>query len=119
MDKKKVWFITGAGRGLGLGFFRTELLSKESTTYARPSIDDYAKQTKDIVAAWDRMNGKQGGDPVKLADALVNLAALETPPNRFAAGADAVLAIETKANAMLAQAQSHRELSVSLGYGDA
>jgi NAD(P)-dependent dehydrogenase (short-subunit alcohol dehydrogenase family) len=34
------------------GFFRTELLTNDSTTYARPSIDDYAEQTKEIVAAW-------------------------------------------------------------------
>ena len=40
--------------------------------------------------AWKSMDGKQGGDPAKLADALVQLAALEEPPLRFAAGADAV-----------------------------
>ena len=27
------------------GFFRTELLTPESTTYAEPSIDDYAERT--------------------------------------------------------------------------
>jgi len=36
------------------------------------------------------MNGKQGGDPAKLAKALVQLAGLAEPPARFAAGADAV-----------------------------
>ena len=36
------------------------------------------------------MDGKQGGDPAKLADALVQVVALEEPPARFAAGADAV-----------------------------
>jgi len=35
------------------------------------------------------MNGKQGGDPAKLADALVQLAGLDEVPVRFAAGADA------------------------------
>ena len=72
------------------GFFRTELLTNDSTTYARPSIDDYAEQTKEIIAAWQSMDGKQSGDPAKLADALVKLVALEQPPTRFAAGADAV-----------------------------
>src|SRR4051812_9600614 len=33
------------------GFFRTELLSHESTVYAQPCIDDYAERTKEIVAA--------------------------------------------------------------------
>src|ERR1700674_2611812 len=41
------------------GFFRTELLSNDSTTYAQPSIDDYAERTKQIVGAWSAMNGKQ------------------------------------------------------------
>lgn len=98
------------------GFFRTDLLTKESTTYAQPSIDDYAKQTKEIVAAWKSMSGKQGGDPAKLAGALVQLAGLENPPTRFVAGADAVQAIEAKAKALLAQAQAYRELSSSLSY---
>ena len=98
------------------GFFRTELLSNDSTTYAEPSIDDYARQTREIVSAWKGMDGKQGGDPAKLADALVSLAAIEEPPARFAGGADAVQAFEAKANTLLAQAQAHRELSGSLGY---
>ena len=101
------------------GFFRTELLSKNSTTYAKPAIDDYAKQTREIVAAWSGMDGKQGGDPAKLADALVHLAGLKEPPSRFAAGADAVQTFETKANALLTQANAYRELSSSLAHKDA
>ncbi len=100
------------------GFFRTELLTNDSTTYAKPSIDDYAEKTKEIVAAWKSMDGKQGGDPAKLADALVKLVALEQPPTRFAAGADAVQTFEAKANALLAQAEAHRGLSTSLAYDD-
>ena len=98
------------------GFFRTELLSNDSTTYAKPSVDDYAEKTKESVAAWKSMDGKQGGDPAKLAHALVKLAALEEPPTRFAAGADAVQTFEVKANALLAQAHAHRGLSASLAY---
>lgn len=98
------------------GFLRTELLSTGSTTYARPSIDDYAERARETVTAWRNMNGKQGGDPVKLADALIHLAGLEEPPARFAAGADAVLTFEAKANTLLAQANALRELSSSLAH---
>src|SRR5437016_14596918 len=100
------------------GFFRTELLTNASTTYAHPTIDDYAQRTKEIVASWKSMDGRQNGDPAKLADALVKLVALKEPPNRFAAGADAVQTFEAKANTLLAQAQAHAELSSSLGYDD-
>jgi len=60
------------------------------------------------------MNGKQGGDPAKLANAIVQLAGIEEPPARFAGGADAVQTFEAKANALLAQANAYRELSSSL-----
>jgi len=98
------------------GFFRTELLTKDSTTYAQPSIADYAERTKQIVAAWSSMDGKQTGDPTKLAQALVKLVALEEPPTRFAAGADAVQTLEAKANTLIAQARAHQALSNSLAY---
>ena len=65
------------------------------------------------------MDGKQGGDPAKLAEALVTLAALKEPPTRFAAGADAVQTFEAKANALLAQARAHRELSTALAHDNA
>ena len=101
------------------GFFRTELLSPQSTQYAEPSIEDYADRTAGTVAAWQSMDGQQGGDPAKLAAALVRLAALEEPPLRFAAGADAVELFETKAQTLLDQANAHRELSTSLARDDA
>jgi NAD(P)-dependent dehydrogenase (short-subunit alcohol dehydrogenase family) len=101
------------------GFFRTELLSPQSTQYAKPSIEDYADRTTATVEAWRSMDGKQGGDPAKLADALVELAALEQPPARFAGGADAVAAFEQKAHDLLTQADAHRELSTSLAHDDA
>jgi NAD(P)-dependent dehydrogenase (short-subunit alcohol dehydrogenase family) len=100
------------------GFFRTELLSPQSTQYAQPSIEDYAARTAQTIQAWQGMNGAQGGDPAKLAAALVQLAGLEQPPARFAAGSDAVAAFEQKANQLLRQAGAHRELSASLGHDD-
>jgi len=101
------------------GFFRTELLSNDSTTYAQPTIDDYAERTKDIVTAWKGMDGKQGGDATKLANAIVKLVALEHPPARFAAGSDAVQTFEAKANTLLAQARAQHELSTSLALDNA
>ncbi len=98
------------------GFFRTELLSPDSTKWAELSIDDYAASTKATIAAWSGMNGKQGGDPAKLADALVKLGGLDMPPARFVAGADAVEAAETKAKTLLSQAEAYRDLSSFLDH---
>ena len=101
------------------GFFRTELLEAASTTYAEPTIDDYAERTRQTITAWNGMNGQQGGDPAKLAAALVALAGQDEPPLRWVAGADAVDTIEQKANDMLAQADAYRELSSSLALDQA
>ena len=101
------------------GFFRTELLTPESTKYSESSIDDYAERTQQTITAWSGMNGRQGGDPAKLADALIQLASQDEPPLRFAAGADAVATVEQKAQTLLAQADAYRELSSNLAHHDA
>jgi NAD(P)-dependent dehydrogenase (short-subunit alcohol dehydrogenase family) len=98
------------------GFFRTELLTEDSTRYPEPTIEDYAERTRQTVTAWKGMNGQQGGDPVKLARALIQLTDSAEPPLRWAAGADAVAAFEQKANLLLAQADAHRDLSSSLAH---
>src|SRR5881398_2943004 len=85
------------------GFFRTELLTDDSTTWPAPSIDDYAENPRQTVSAWKKMNGLQGGDPAKLAAALLQLASQSEPPLRWPAGADAVETFEKKANELLAQ----------------
>src|SRR5688572_27229483 len=100
------------------GFFRTELLTDDSTKWPEASIDDYAENTRQTVSAWKKMNGLQGGDPAKLARALVQLAGQAEPPLRWPAGADAVEAFEKKAKELLAQADAHRGLSSSLAHDD-
>jgi NAD(P)-dependent dehydrogenase (short-subunit alcohol dehydrogenase family) len=101
------------------GFFRTELLTPESTSYAESTIEDYAQRTEQTVKAWQGMDGQQGGDPAKLASALIQLAELDEPPLRFAAGADAVGVFEARAKAILDQADAHRELSSNLAHDGA
>jgi NAD(P)-dependent dehydrogenase (short-subunit alcohol dehydrogenase family) len=101
------------------GFFRTELLQPESTTFAELSIDDYAERTAETIPAWQAMNGRQAGDPAKLARALVELADSDEPPQRWVAGEDAVERVEQKAELLLAQVDAHRELSTNLAHDDA
>ncbi|WP_155368614.1 SDR family oxidoreductase [Catellatospora vulcania] len=98
------------------GFFRTALLTPESTTYAEPTIEDYLERTRQTVTMWSGLNGLQGGDPAKLAAALITLVGSDEPPLRWAAGADAVGVLELKAKTLLAQADAHRELSSSLAH---
>ena len=96
------------------GFFRTELLTKESVTYAEPSLEDYAERTAEQLKWWEAQSGHQPGDPAKLAQALLTIADEEPPPRRFIAGADAIAAAEQHIAAMQQQIDAFRELSSSL-----
>lgn len=96
------------------GFFRTELLEEASTTWADLSVDDYAERTAETTAGWRAMNGQQGGDPAKLAAALIAVAELAEPPLRFVAGSDAIPAVADKGREITAQAEASRELGFSL-----
>jgi len=96
------------------GFFRTELLTEDSTQFAETSIADYAERTAAQQAFWKSQNGKQGGDPAKLAKALITIASAEPPPRRFIAGADAIGTAEQKIAELQAQIDAYRALSSSL-----
>ena len=96
------------------GFFRTELLTQESTAYAEPSLADYAERTAAQQEWWKAQNGRQGGAPAKLAQALIMIASQEQPPRRFIAGADAIATAEQKVADLKAQIEAYRELSTSL-----
>ena len=96
------------------GFFRTELLTPESTTFGELSIGDYDDARAQSNAFWASMNGTQAGDPAKLARALVELTGSADPPLRWVAGEDVVEAVEDKARLLLSQVDAHRRLSTSL-----
>jgi hypothetical protein len=152
MSDKRVWFITGAGRGMGVefakaalaagnavvgtgrnpdavrtavgeaedsGFFRTDLLTQESTSYATPSIPDYAERHAERVQWYEDMNGQQEGDPAKLARALLTIADQQPPPRRFIALAGVITLAEQKAKDLQDQANAFRDLSTSLAREDA
>jgi NAD(P)-dependent dehydrogenase (short-subunit alcohol dehydrogenase family) len=97
------------------GFFRTELLVEgASTIWPTLVVGDYAERTQQTITAWSGMNGLQGGDPAKLAAAMVTLSDSEALPRRFVAGADAMAAVEANLKTIQAQIDAHRDLSASL-----
>jgi NAD(P)-dependent dehydrogenase (short-subunit alcohol dehydrogenase family) len=96
------------------GFFRTELLTKESTNYAEPSIEDYSERNAAQREFWESQNGQQSGDPAKLAHALLTIADEEQPPRRFIAGADAIAQAEQQAAQFQEDIDALRDLSSSV-----
>ena len=100
------------------GFFRTELLTEESTQYADLTIEDYAERRAQQEAFWTGANGTQDGDPAKLARALITLEKAAELPRRFLAGADAVATAELAIATLRQQIDAYRELSSSLAIAE-
>jgi NAD(P)-dependent dehydrogenase (short-subunit alcohol dehydrogenase family) len=96
------------------GFFRTGLLTPASTIWAEYVVEDYAEKNAELRPFWKSMNGKQGGDPAKLAAALIKIANENEPPKRWLAGADAIATAEQKVIDFQKQINAYRDLSSSL-----
>jgi NAD(P)-dependent dehydrogenase (short-subunit alcohol dehydrogenase family) len=100
------------------GFFRTELLTEESTNFAERTIADYNDRRSEQMKFWKRYNGQQSGDPAKLAKALIMVSGEEKPPLRFIAGADAVETASQVATTLQQQTNAYRDLSASLAFDE-
>jgi NAD(P)-dependent dehydrogenase (short-subunit alcohol dehydrogenase family) len=95
------------------GFFRTELLSSGNVRYPGARIDDYAAAEEPAEQMWTGYAGKQPGDPAKLGEVLVTLAAMEAPPRIFVAGSDALAMVTPAVEARLKAVHAYEALSKS------
>jgi NAD(P)-dependent dehydrogenase (short-subunit alcohol dehydrogenase family) len=99
------------------GPFRTDFLTPESIRLAAAHpIADYVERRARLQSSFEQRNGRQPGDPVKLAAALVQLAGEAKPPMRFAAGAIAVEAADAKLASWRADLDHWRRLSLDTDY---
>lgn len=94
------------------GFFRTDLLAPQSVMFGDIAVDGY-DDPESIKAQRRAYNGMQLGDPAKLGNVLVQIAAMESPPKQFSAGSDAVAGITADLKARLVEVEAHRALSAS------
>jgi NAD(P)-dependent dehydrogenase (short-subunit alcohol dehydrogenase family) len=95
------------------GPFRTDFLTGESLRFGCHSVPDYDERRALARASFERRNGRQPGDPAKLAEAIVRLASEAEPPLRFLAGAFAVNTADAKLAAMRMELDRWRGLAVS------
>jgi NAD(P)-dependent dehydrogenase (short-subunit alcohol dehydrogenase family) len=94
------------------GFFRTGLLDASSVEWAENVIDDYGA-AGNVQATWEPYDGTQQGDPLKLGEALVTIAAMEKPPRHFVGGSDALAVVIPALEARVQEIRQHAELSKS------
>ena len=95
------------------GPFRTDFLTAESARYAKTGLADYDERRDRLLKSTEQRNGKQPGDPVKLAHAILQLAEVAAPPLRFLGGSIAVNAANAKLAAWAAEVAAWRDLSLS------
>ena len=71
------------------GMLRTDFMDGASARFGSIDIPNYAEAVAQYRAFVDRANGSQPGDPARLAERIVTLAAQDPPPARFVFGDDA------------------------------
>ncbi|MGQ5710011.1 SDR family NAD(P)-dependent oxidoreductase [Lactobacillus sp. PSON] len=98
------------------GFFRSEFLTKNSTKFGDIEIADYSERRKNYQNFFIDQNGKQPGNPQKLAEALVKIGHEDNPPLHFLAGQDAIDAAEDKIKKLQADIESYRNISTDMNF---
>jgi NAD(P)-dependent dehydrogenase (short-subunit alcohol dehydrogenase family) len=99
------------------GGFRTDWAGR-SMSHAAQTIEDYSSTAGRLQAALAQMNGRQAGNPAKLAEVLVNVVHSPNPPLRLALGQDCVSGIRAKAESLLTNLKEWEQVSLSTDFTD-
>jgi NAD(P)-dependent dehydrogenase (short-subunit alcohol dehydrogenase family) len=100
------------------GWFRTGLIRLDPSIWPHVAVDDCAERSAAQRQWWQAQNGRQSGDPAKLAQALLTIAGQDPAPRRFIAGTDAIVLAEQKIADLRADIDANPGLSTSLAFGD-
>ncbi|WP_117209828.1 oxidoreductase [Allorhizocola rhizosphaerae] len=95
------------------GSFRTDFLNDSSLQVEPTSISDYAAGAGPVRQALVANNGRQPGDPVKAAKAIVDITEVAEPPLRLTLGTDAVARIEAKLDLVRRELDQWRHVALS------
>jgi NAD(P)-dependent dehydrogenase (short-subunit alcohol dehydrogenase family) len=98
------------------GYFRTDFLSERSLSSTAARIHDYADTVGKMRTFAAAVNNQQPGDPRRLAQAIVQLAATPRPPTRLALGSDTVARIEEKHRDVERELAQWRTVSLSTDF---
>ncbi|RZJ36844.1 MAG: SDR family NAD(P)-dependent oxidoreductase, partial [Brevundimonas sp.] len=93
------------------GFFRTDFLEPTSVRHGSTPIADYAEASAALKTFYDSRSRNQAGDPYRLGQALITLAAAPQQPTRWAAGTDALGMVQAKIASLQAELDAWRDLS--------
>lgn len=97
------------------GAFRTDFSGRSIVTPDHP-IADYAETSGKMIQWNQEIDGKQPGDPVKAAAAMIQVVETENPPLRLALGEDAVNGITQKLESMKAELEAWKDVSINTAF---
>ncbi|MFJ5050122.1 oxidoreductase [Streptomyces sp. NPDC088719] len=98
------------------GGFRTDFLNSSTSMQVEPaSIVDYAVGAGPVREALATYDGRQPGDPVKAAKAIVDITEVTEPPLRLQLGADAIERVEAKLDRVRRELDEWRHVALSTG----
>jgi NAD(P)-dependent dehydrogenase (short-subunit alcohol dehydrogenase family) len=98
------------------GPFRTDFLAPRSLRISSAPIHDYDDRRAQVRSTFENRDGRQPGDPVKLASAIIRLANEEHPPLRFLGGSFACTTADAKLKDTRTEFDRWRDLSKSLDF---
>lgn len=98
------------------GFFRTDFLDGSSLITSANEIADYHETSGAMRETVVGANHNQPGNPDRLAEIIVDVAAMPQPPVRLPLGSDTVTRTERRAREADAILEQWRELSVSTDF---
>jgi NAD(P)-dependent dehydrogenase (short-subunit alcohol dehydrogenase family) len=97
------------------GAFRTDFNGR-SLVMDEPKIADYEEVLSDFRTWIQDMDGKQPGDPIKAAEAMIQAVESDNPPLRLTLGVDAIGAIEAKLDSVKTELNEWREVGTNTAY---
>ena len=96
------------------GFIRTEFL--EDTSYKMADINNSVYNYKEGLEFLKQMNGKQNGNPLKIAEIYKTLVEMEKPPVELMIGSDAIDIAIKYSNERIENTKNYKELSKVADY---
>ena len=100
------------------GYFRTNFLDGTSLLRAEKVIEDYAETAGAMRGLADKISYHQPGDPVKLATAIVRLAASTKPPVHLPLGTDTLKYYREKTEAFNQEIAEWHDVITSTDHDD-
>jgi NAD(P)-dependent dehydrogenase (short-subunit alcohol dehydrogenase family) len=99
------------------GFFRTEFFDQSSLAIGASKIGDYRAIMDGMLDITAKANGAQPGNPLRLAEVLIEFVNEKNPPVRLQLGSDTVAMLEKKLAEIHANLERYRSLSLSTDFG--